>query len=503
MIVEEKNMNSFCGQKRFRALRVFSCALCISLLAAVAAGCQPSDGPEKSLDPQNPVAIEVWHYYNGPQKSAFDAMVNEFNETVGVEKGIVVESFSQGNISDLTDKVLDAANKKVGASDIPDIFAAYADTAYAVDKVGLVAKLDDYLTTEELSEYVDGYIDEGRLGQDSSLKIFPVAKSTEVFMMNKTDWDKFAAATGASADDLATYEGVTKTAKKYYEWTDSQTDALDDGKAFFGRDAMANYFVIGFKQLGKDIFQVEDGKVRFNLDEDILKRLWDNYYIPTINGYFASYGKFRSDDAKTGDIIALIGSTSGAAYFPRQVVTSDTESYPIDVVTMPTPLFEGAEPYAVQQGAGMVVSKSDTAHEYASVVFLKWFTETSRNIEFSAGSGYLPVKKAANDKALIEGALSKLEDNTVSANLKTSLPIGVDLVNNYTMYTNKAFENGTKARDVLEYSLSDKAKEDLEQIAEMMKQGLSRQEAVAKYETEENFQSWLAALRQALDKTQS
>ena len=37
---------------------------------------------------------------------------------------------------------MDAANKKVGAEDIPDIFAAYADTAYVVNQLGLVAELD-------------------------------------------------------------------------------------------------------------------------------------------------------------------------------------------------------------------------------------------------------------------------------------------------------------------------------------------------------------------------
>ncbi len=45
------------------------------------------------------------------------------------------------------------------------------------------------------------------------------------------------------------------------------------------------------------------------------EKLWDNFYVPYINGYFASYGKFRSDDAKTGDILALVGSSSGAHTF--------------------------------------------------------------------------------------------------------------------------------------------------------------------------------------------
>ena len=94
------------------------------------------------LNPNKPVTLEIWTYYNGTQKAAFDELVTEFNETVGAEKGIVVEAYSQGNVNDLITKVEEAAEKKVGAGEIPDIFAAYADTAYKVDKLGLVASID-------------------------------------------------------------------------------------------------------------------------------------------------------------------------------------------------------------------------------------------------------------------------------------------------------------------------------------------------------------------------
>ena len=57
------------------------------------------------LDPSNPVSLELWHYYNGPQKVAFDEMVAEFNDTVGLEKGIIVEAFNQGSTNDLLTKV--------------------------------------------------------------------------------------------------------------------------------------------------------------------------------------------------------------------------------------------------------------------------------------------------------------------------------------------------------------------------------------------------------------
>lgn len=379
---------------------MLSCLLAGTLVfgAALLSGCTKTVSQAKT-NPENPTVIELWHYYNGPQKTAFDT---EFNEAVGVEQGIVVEASSQGSISELIKKVLDAANKKAGVEEIPQIFAAYPDTAYQVDNLGLVAGLDPYFTDEELARYVPGYIDEGRFDKAGSLKTFPVAKSTEVLMLNKTDWDKFSQATGATTDSLKNIEGITEVAKAYYEWTDSLTPTPDDGKAFLGRDALANYFIIGAKQLGKEIFSVQNGEVTVNLDESVMRKLWDNYYTPYINGYFTSIGKFRSDDAKTGDLIALVGSTSGA---------------------------------------GMVVSKWDEVTECASCEFLKWFTEKNCNIDFSVGSGYLLVTKKANRAELVMAALDKMEDSVVATNLKSSLPVAIGMVSNHEMRTAAGGQN--------------------------------------------------------------
>ncbi|HHY71113.1 MAG TPA: extracellular solute-binding protein, partial [Thermoanaerobacterales bacterium] len=310
-------------------------------------GCSPVEN--NGLDSKNPISIEIWHYYNGPQKVAFDEMVMEFNETVGLEKGIIVEAFSQGNVNDLKRKVMDSVNKKIGAEPMPDMFAAYADTAYHIDKLGFVADISNYLTHKEIDEYVASYIKEGRFGDRDEIKIFPTAKATEILMLNKTDWDKFATATGARLEDLKTWEGLAITAEKYYKWTDSLTPTPNDGKAFFGRDAMANYIIVGSKQLGQEIFAVKNGQVSLVIDDAIMRRLWDNFYIPYINGYYSAVGKFRSDDAKTGEIIALVCSTSGITYFPETVVIDDSKEYDIEALVLPLPNFKNTLPYAVQQ----------------------------------------------------------------------------------------------------------------------------------------------------------
>lgn len=468
---------------------ILMCAVCA--LGLTLSAC----GSKSPLDPKNPTKITVWTYYNGDQLSAFDAMVEEFNESVGAQKGIIVKSVSQGSVNDLETNVLAAVQGEVGADEVPNIFMAYADTAYAVDQLGQVVDLKDYLSEEEKNAYIDSYIKEGDFAGTGEIKIFPTAKSLEVLVINKTDWDVFAAATGASYDDLADMEGLTATAEKYFQWTDSLTpDVPDDGKALFGRDAMANYMLIGSMQLGQEIFQVSDGKMTLHFDKGVAKKLWNNYYIPFIKGYFAATGRFRSDDIKTGNIIAYVGSSSGVSFFPETVNISDSESYPIEMEVLPCPQFDGGD-YAVQQGAGMVVTKGEEAEVYASVEFLKWFTADERNIRFSVDSGYLPVTKNANNMDVIAGSGAEIKDS-----MKKVLTVGVDTVNGNELYTTKAFENGGKARNVLEYAMSDKAVADREVVVQRMARGLSMEESVAEFELDDNFDAWYEETLQRLQE---
>ncbi len=451
------------------------------------------------LDARNPVTIEVWNYYNGDQLTAFDSLVKEFNESVGKEKGIVVKSSSQGSVNDLEVNVLAALRGEVGAAEVPNIFMAYADTAYTADQMGGIVDLKGYLTEEEISAYIDSYIKEGDFSGEGEIKIFPMAKSTEVLVINKTDWDEFAARTGADYADLTDIEGLVRTAEAYYEWTDAKTpDVESDGRALFGRDAMANYMLIGSMQLGTELFQVSDGSMTLHFEKETVRKLWDNYYIPFVKGYFAATGRFRSDDIKTGNIIAYVGSSSGVSFFPDVVNRNDKESYPIEMDVLPCPEFAGGEAYAVQQGAGMVVTEGSEAQIYASVEFLKWFTADEQNILFSVQSGYLPVTETANDKTAILDSGAQ-----ISRDMEKTLSVAADMVKNNHPYTTKAFAAGTEARNVLEYAMSDKAVEDRRIVEERLAAGQSLDEAAAEFCTDACFDAWYETTLERLQEFES
>ena len=316
-----------------------------------------------------PVDLSVWTYYNGDQLESFNKLVDTFNDTVGKEKNITVESYSQGSVNDLEAQVMAAAQGKVGASAMPNIFMAYADTAYAMDQMGELADLAPYFTDEERAAYVDSYLTEGDFDDSGSIKVFPVAKSTELLFLNDTDWKPFAAATGAQYSDLETVEGLVKTAEAYYNWTDAQTDTPNDGKALFGRDAVANYMLIGAKQLGDTIFDVKDGKMTMGLSEGAGRGITTMFPISK-GRTSASLPQRRCKIGK----LATSAPRLSATYFPTQVMLSDTESPDIELKVLPTPHFEGGKKVAVQQVPVPAVANITDAEVGTSVVF-SWFTE--------------------------------------------------------------------------------------------------------------------------------
>ncbi len=471
-------------------------ALSLALTCSILSSCKPD---KKILtDPKNPVTITVWHYYNGALKNAFDSMIKEFNETIGMKEGIIVEGVSHGDIDELEDSVTGALTQEVGYEDLPNIFASYADLAYTADQKNVLIDLNKYFSEDELSKFIPSYVEEGKISNDGSLKILPIAKSTEVFMINKTDWEPFAEAENLTYDDLKTKEGLVEVAEKYYNWTDNLTpDIANDGKAFYGRDALANLFIVGSKQLGNEIFSVENGEVHLNLDKDIIRKIWDNYYVPYVKGYFYSNGRYRSDDAKVGDIIALIGSTASVAYFPTAVTVND-ETHDIESDILTVPVFGDGETVNVQQGAGMVVTKSTNEEEFASVEFLKWFTDTQQNIQFSAASGYLPVVAEANDINVYMNECKELgiDLNDITHN---TLVKAFEEVNTGEMYTYKAFANGSDARDILSHNLADKAVADRKAFIADLESGATFEDTCKNFFTDEKFERWFEKFKSQLE----
>jgi len=402
--------------------KIFALTLTLAMLLGLAS-CV--DGRTKK-----PEVLTLWHNFGGQMQSTMDELVDEFNNTVGKEEGIILSVTSISGSKDLQEKLGMIAHGDPGAPAMPDITTAYPASAAELRDAGLLASLDNDFSEEELEGYLPQFLAEGRL-DDGKLYVFPFAKSTEVLYVNQTLFDRFSAATGASIESLATFEGIARTAMTYYAWTDGLTPEIpDDGSAFFTVDSLFNLAQVGMEQLGQSVFSQEE----LNLSTTEYRRIWESLFEPAVRGGYAVHDGYSSDLSKTGAIVCSAGSTAGILFYGDEVTYPDNRKEAVSYTVLPYPVFEGGKKVAIQRGSGLCVAASTPERERCAAVFLKWFTAPEQNIRFVSSTGYLPVMRTA-----FERVMSQEMETNENQNIKKLLKTAVQIFQNYKFYMPPVF----------------------------------------------------------------
>ncbi len=417
-----------------RYLKSVILLLLSAILILGVVGCENTAGKA-----DDPVTINIWHVYGAQTDSPLNDLIDEFNETVGKERGIRLEVTMVSNNKNIHTHILAAAKGEPGAAQLPDIFVAYPNTVLAMEDESILVDHRDYFTEDELSAFIPEFLDDGML--DGHLLVLPVAKSTELLFVNKTAFDRFAEDTGANIEDLYTWEGLYETAYDYALWTDAQTpDVENDPKAMFVHDFHFNYFQVGVESLGQSFFANENV-----VYSPTFERAWEPYAKAALAGGVWLQDGYATEPLRTGESIVSVASSASVLYFSDEVTYADNTTEKIEMITLPCPTFEGTEKTVMQRGAGMCVVKSTPEREQAAITFLKWLTAPECNTEFAVSTGYMPVTQEAFDKYLpqaIEGITEHKYIELYNAYLETR--------ENYTFYTAPQFDAYVGIEDAFE-----------------------------------------------------
>lgn len=366
--------------------RFLSFLLCLLLLLSIIA-CD-------SAKEKQPITLTIWHVYGGQTDSPLNDLIEEFNRTVGKEQNITIQVTCVSNTNTIHESVLASVNNEPGAAELPDMFVSYPKTVLAMPDETILVDYRDYFSKEELSAFIPSFVEEGTI--HDRLAILPVAKSTEVMFINKTLFDRFAADTGVSLDNLDTWEKLFETSARYAEWS--------GGKTFFVHDYHFNYFQVGVESLRESFFD-EDG-IAFG---PAFAKVWQPYAEAALQGGVWLYDGYATEPLRTGDAVVSVASSASVLYYSDFVTYSDNTSEKIEYAVRPCPIFEGGEKLVMQRGAGICTVKSTPGREKAAMVFLKWLTSPEHNVELVTRLGYMPVTQEAFDDYL-PNALEHLED---------------------------------------------------------------------------------------------
>ena len=345
------------------------------LCATGLGGCQS----KTTLSPAAPVTLTMWHVYGEQADSPMNRLIAQFNETVGREKGIVIDVTVMTNSTKIRALLLDAHANKPGVPKMPDLFSCHPSI---VKKMGAEHLLDwqDYFSDEELSHFVDVFIEDGMV--EDRLAVFPVSKSSYALFLNGSQFDRFSAETGVSFEDLADWDGFFDAAARYYDWS--------GGKSFCAFDYLIRNMELDAMAQGGSLYAADGW---YDLGNPALRESWDRFVRPLIRGHIAISAPYASTRLMTGESLAGIGSTAGILYYNDTVTYPDNTSEPANLCVLPLPKTKGAPGMMPQTGVGLSAYRTTEQKAEAASVFLHWFTESQRNLEFVVDTGYMPVNK--------------------------------------------------------------------------------------------------------------
>ena len=117
----------------------------------------------------------MWHVYGEQVNSPMNDIVEQFNSTVGKDKGIIINVTLMSNASQIGKKLKDAQTGKAGSKEMPDLFFCHSGDARGLGTDNLL-NWNDYFSPSELDNFVPDFLSDGMV--DDKLVVFPVSKST-------------------------------------------------------------------------------------------------------------------------------------------------------------------------------------------------------------------------------------------------------------------------------------------------------------------------------------
>lgn len=416
------------SMKLIRVVVALFAGLCLILSLAACS--------EKTLlDPKEPITLTMWHVYGEQADSPMNRLIEEFNSTLGREKGIIINVSLMSSTAQIGEKLLTAQGGEAGAMDMPDLFFCHNNNA---EELGAENLLDwkSVFDDDELSEYVPEFIEDGMVGE--RLSVFPISKSTHMLFIAGGQFERFSTATGVTCDSLSTWDGFFSAAEKYYEYS--------GGKPFCALDYPIRAIELNMlEQGGKDIYTADGW---YDFDNADFKSSFMLFAEAIAKGHIIVSDLYSNTQVMTGEVMAGLGSSASILYYNDTITYPDNTSENMDLQVLPPPTADGHDLLVTQAGVGLCAYKTTDQKAEAAAVFARWLTDAERNLKFCVETGYMPVNKASFDKIKGYEFKSDAYKNLYSAIVKVNESATAVREPSFVGYYNKIYSLYDKLRDL-------------------------------------------------------
>ena len=370
--------------------------ICIlSLMMVLGLGACSSNGG-KTTEPENggsdkaalvteitsPISIEFWHNCTNIQEEIVNQRVEEFNSTIGKEKGITVTAINQGSSAEVNNKVVGAVKAKNAPAVVLSQQTYVEDLLASEAVVDLTPYIND--AAVGMTDYDDIYESFRTFGANYSVEgtySLPFTMYTEVLYYNQ----KFFETNGLTVP--TTWEELAETSAKIQAIT---------GNPAFGTDYPADMFITLTKQFGGDYTNVK-GELLFNSEAAIKALTYMQENIQNGNFRLAGEDMFFSGPFANGIVPMYIGRTVESQYISSKIADPEQVVWASAAI----PQADAANKQVISNGYVLAaLNQSGNAEQsYAAYEFIKFMSSKESNLPMTLNTGYLPIRQSVVDDA--------------------------------------------------------------------------------------------------------
>ena len=322
---------------------------------------------------ENDDSVIIWHSNSGIIGTAFDEIIENFNETIGEENGIYVEAIYQGAANDVLTKVKAAA--MANTSTLPDI--AQLDATAALDMMNASYLVLPETIGVDTSSIMPSAIES--LMSEKGLLAVPFNASSLLFYYNKTLFDELGLEPPRTIDELAEMApilGEKDENGNVTRYAFAGVPATYELGAFIGAQKGLSYMVDeenGHTGTPRNVLFEKEGTFAAFLEK--WKKLYDTGYLNNITSGV-------STEFAAGRTASMLASSSNLS------TVMNTVGGRFEVGTAFVPKTDEEATGGVNIGGGAMFAFSD--NEKVKTV-LEYLTSAETQLEWAEKTGYMPV----------------------------------------------------------------------------------------------------------------
>ena len=373
-----------------------------SLTACGGADSSSSNAESQTADPASvevelsePITITFWHgIVQENMQQTLNEIVDDFNNGIGAEMGITVESYAKGEMSDLENAVTAA----IKAGKMPNVTMTEAASVADWLQAGCVVDLTPYIENEnyglDLEDYYDIYIEDSCSYPVEGYYSLPLYVACEVMYYNV---DFFRENNLTVPTTWAEFEEVCT---KISEITGRPAGGWDEGVKCFST-------LVEQKGIG---YTDRDGKLLFAEDLDATTDVISWYQDMVQRGIIRTPGEdfFFSGPFANQQVQMYISSGNEGEFINMKIPESDKFEWSC----APIPQFEDGTKADYAEGflVSMLDNSGDLATRWASWIFIQYLQSYEASQKILSGESRLPFLKsvAASEEFLQNAAPAQL-----------------------------------------------------------------------------------------------